>query len=60
MSIPLIIIDIDASLYEAVYLMLDHNIRRLLVNINGTIVGIFTQKDLLTKINDVFLTLASI
>ena len=60
MSTPLITIDADASLYKATRLMLEHNIRRLVVTSDGTIVGIFTQKDLLTKINAVFLALASI
>ncbi|MFQ6125800.1 MAG: cyclic nucleotide-binding/CBS domain-containing protein [Candidatus Heimdallarchaeota archaeon] len=60
MSTPLITIDADASLYKAARMMLENNIRRLFVIRDGTIVGIFTQKDLLTKINDVFLALASI
>jgi len=60
MSTPLITIDADASLYKAARMMLEHNIRRLLVTSDDKIVGIFTQKDLLTKINDVFLSLASI
>lgn len=60
MSTPLITIDADASLYEAACQMLDNNIRRLLVTNKGTVVGIFTQKDLLTKINEVFLALVSI
>ena len=60
MSTPLITIDADASLYEAASQMLDNNIRRLLVTNEGTIIGIFTQKDLLTKINEVFLALVSI
>ncbi len=60
MSTPLITIDADASLYKAARMMLEHNIRRLLVTSSGKIVGIFTQKDLLKKINDVFLSLASI
>jgi len=60
MSTPLITIDANASLYKAARMMLEHNIRRLLVTSDDKIVGIFTQKDLLTKINDVFLSLASI
>jgi len=60
MSTPLITIDTDASLYKATHLMLDQNIRRLLVTRNGMIVGFFTQKDLLSKINEVFLALAYI
>ena len=60
MSTPLITVESDASLYTAVIQMLSHNIRRLLVTQNGTIIGIFTQKDLLTKINSVFLALAAL
>lgn len=60
MSSPLITVESDASLYSAVIQMLSHNIRRLLVTQNGTIIGIFTQKDLLTKINSVFLALAAL
>jgi predicted transcriptional regulator len=47
MSHPLITIDTAAKLDEAVELMTDEGIRRLLVEENGDIVGIVTQKDLM-------------
>ncbi|MFX0194886.1 MAG: cyclic nucleotide-binding/CBS domain-containing protein [Candidatus Hodarchaeota archaeon] len=59
MATPLITIDSNASLFNAAQLMHDHNIRHLLVSRNGRIVGIITQTDILTKINELFLDLAS-
>ncbi|OPX77338.1 MAG: inosine 5'-monophosphate dehydrogenase [Methanosaeta sp. PtaB.Bin018] len=44
---PLITIDLNASSQEAAALMLKHDIRRLPVVKNGTLVGIITSKDLL-------------
>jgi CBS domain-containing protein len=44
---PLITIDLDASTGEAARLMREHNIRRLPVMKDGTLVGIITGKDLL-------------
>ncbi len=44
---PLITIDLDASTREAAELMQKHNIRRLPVMKEGTLVGIVTSKDLL-------------
>ncbi len=57
MSKPLITIKADASLYDASELMMDNDIRRLLVEDKGEIVGFFTQKDLVRKIMDSFLAL---
>jgi len=59
MATPLITIDSNASLFKAAQLMHDNNIRHLLVTSDGRIVGIITQTDLLTKINELFLDLAS-
>lgn len=47
MSSPLITIGADAKLDEAVELMTDEGIRRLLVEEDGEIVGIVTIKDLM-------------
>jgi CBS domain-containing protein len=47
MSSPLITVDVDTSLSEAVDLMNRHRIRRLVVSEGGNIVGIFTQRDIL-------------
>jgi len=60
MSCPLITVDADASLFIATRKMVENNIRRLLVTEKGEIIGIFTQKDLLSKLMEVFLALASI
>lgn len=60
MSCPLITVDANASLFVATRKMVENNIRRLLVTENGEIVGIFTQKDVLSKIMETFLALASI
>ena len=47
MSTPLITIDQEAPIGEAAELMMEKDIRRLLVTENDEIVGIVTQKDLL-------------
>ena len=47
MSTPLITIEADASLGEAAKMMTDQKIRRLLVEEEGKIVGLVTEKDLL-------------
>ena len=47
MSTPLITIDSEAPIGEAAELMMDRDIRRLLVTENNKIVGLVTQKDLL-------------
>ena len=59
MATPLITVESNASLYKAAQLMHNNNIHHLLVTRDGRIVGIITQKDLLTKINELFLDLAS-
>jgi len=59
MNSPISTIELDASLYKAALLMLDHNIQRLFVTRGGNIIGTFTQKDLLTKINDVLFVLGT-
>ncbi len=57
MSSPLITIGAGQGLGEATSLMLQKNIRRLIATENGKIVGIFTQRDLQRKVNDVFRSL---
>ena len=57
MSSPLITIGAEQGLGEATALMLRKNIRRLIATENGKIVGIFTQRDLQQKVNDVFRSL---
>jgi CBS domain-containing protein len=47
MSKPLLTIDIEAPIGQAAGLMMERNVRRLLVTEDGRIVGIVTQKDLL-------------
>ncbi|MEM4417811.1 MAG: CBS domain-containing protein [Nitrososphaerota archaeon] len=47
MSTPLITVDIDKPLSEAVDLMNRKKVRRLLVTEQGKVVGIFTQRDVL-------------
>ena len=59
MNSPLSTIELDASLYKAARLMLDHNIQRLFVTRGEIIVGTFTQKDLLNKINDILFVLGT-
>ncbi len=60
MSHPLITIEADASLGEAAMLMLDKNIRRLLVVENGKPVGIVTQKDIMRGTIETFMALSSV
>ncbi len=57
MSSPLFTIDTSKGLGEATSLMLQHGIRRLIAVENGKMVGIFTQRDLQQKVNDVFRSL---
>lgn len=57
MSSPLITIGAGQGLGEATALMLQKNIRRLIATENGKMVGIFTQRDLQQKVNDVFRSL---
>ena len=47
MSTPLVTIDVDAPIGEAAEVMVERDIRRLIVVKNEEIVGIVTQKDLL-------------
>jgi CBS domain-containing protein len=60
MSTPLVTIDANASLGEAATLMMDKNIRRLLVVEKGKIVGIITQKDVLRGTLNYFMAVASL
>ena len=57
MSSPLITIETGQGLGEATSLMLQMNIRRLVATENGKMVGIFSQRDLQRKVNDVFRSL---
>ena len=60
MSKPLITIDADSSLGEAASLMMKRNIRRLLVEEKGKIIGIITQKDVINGTLEIFMLLASL
>jgi len=57
MSSPLITIETGQGLGEATSLMLHKNVRRLVAKENGKLVGIFSQRDLQRKVNDVFRSL---
>jgi CBS domain-containing protein len=58
MSSPLITIDANEGLGEATALMASKKIRQLLVvDVDGNILGIFTQRDLQEKILEVFRSL---
>lgn len=57
MSSPLITIGAGQGLGEATALMLQKNIRRLIATEDGKIFGIFSQRDLQQKVNDVFRSL---
>lgn len=52
MSAPLITIDVDASLEDAVKTMLEHGIRRLPVVRGSIIYGMFTARDLAKHFNE--------
>lgn len=56
MSSPLISVDANASLFEASRVMLERNIRRLLVTENGKVRGIVTQRDLTRAVLNLFLS----
>ncbi len=58
MSAPLITIETSRGLGEATSLMLQRGIRRLVAVENGKMVGIFTQRDLQQKVDEVFRSLA--
>lgn len=60
MSKPLITIEADASLGQAAMLMMKKDIRRLLVQEKGEVVGIITQKDVIRGTLESFMLLASI
>jgi len=60
MSKPLITIKGDARLGEAALLMTKKDIRRLLVEEKGKIVGIITQKDVMRGTLETFMALRSI
>ena len=59
MTSPLITIDAEAPLGEAVKVMTDKDIRRLLVTEDGKISGIVTDKDLMKGTLEAFRALAS-
>ncbi len=54
MSAPLIVIEGEAPIGKAADLMAEKKIRRLLVNVDGTIRGIVTERDLMRATLDVF------
>ncbi|MDA4121490.1 MAG: CBS domain-containing protein [Thaumarchaeota archaeon] len=58
MSAPLITIETNRGLGEATSLMLQRGIRRLVAVENGKVVGIFSQRDLQQKVDEVFRSLA--
>ena len=58
MSSPLYTIETIRGLGEATSLMIQHKIRRLIAVENGKMVGIFTQRDLQQKVDEVFRSLA--
>ena len=60
MSYPLVTIEADARLGEAALLMLEKNIRRLLVVDKGEVVGIITQGDVMRGTLDTFMALSMI
>ncbi len=60
MSSPLITIDEDASLYEAMKLMLEKDIKQLYVTKDGKVVGLVTQQDLIKSIMNSFLSILSV
>jgi CBS domain-containing protein len=60
MSSPLVTIETKSGLGEATSLMLQHNIRRLAAVDRGKVVGIFTQRDLQQKVDEVFRSLAEV
>jgi CBS domain-containing protein len=60
MSAPLVTIDASASLGEAAQLLQEKKIRRLLVQKNDEIIGIFTQRDLERALLDYFLAISKL
>jgi len=59
MSAPLILIDADATVGEAMSKMVENDIRRLYIVENGKIVGRITEKSVLKNTLSVMLTLSS-
>jgi CBS domain-containing protein len=57
MSSPVITVDANATIGQAVDLMAEKKIRRLLVNEAGQICGIVTERDLMKATLDVFIKL---
>ena len=60
MSKPLITVAEDRAIGAALDLMIEKNIRRLLVTKGDEIIGIVTQKDLMRGTLDVFHSLVSV
>jgi len=60
MSAPLVTIDASASLGEAALLLQEKKIRRLLVQKDNEIIGIFTQRDLERALLDYFLAISKL
>jgi CBS domain-containing protein len=60
MSTPLVTIDASASLGEAALLLQEKKIRRLLVQKDNEIIGIFTQRDLERGLLDYFLAISKL
>jgi CBS domain-containing protein len=60
MTSPLITVDANSSLGDATLIMTEKKIRRLLATDQGKIIGIFTQRDLQSKVLDVFMSLSNI
>jgi CBS domain-containing protein len=60
MSSPLITIDIDASLGDAMKMMVDNRIRGVFVMEHGKIAGRLTDLGLLSKTLDMFMSLSSL
>jgi CBS domain-containing protein len=58
MSSPLVTIDASASLGDAAILLQEKRIRRLLVQKDDEIIGIFTQRDLERALLDYFLAIS--
>ena len=52
MSTPLVTVDLDATLEDAVKTMAKHQIRRLPVTKNNVIYGVFTSRDLTRHFSD--------
>ncbi len=60
MSSPLVTIETNKGLGEATTLMIQRGIRRLIAVDNGKTVGIFSQRDLQQKVDEVFRSLADV